>query len=810
MSRRAPLAAQALSIFGDHADVMAVRATGFALLSAHNTQEAQDLALIAHAATLRARVPFVHFFDGYRTSHEIRKIAPLADEVLRAMIDDDLVRAHRARALSPDRPSIRGTAQNPDVYFQARETVNPFYQACPAIVQQTMDQFATLTGRQYHLFDYVGAPDAERVLIADGLSRRDRRGDRRRAGGAWRAGRRAQRSTCTARSRSRTSWRRCRRPCARSPCSIAPRSPAASASRCISMWSPPLRKVKRKKAKGKPSDDNALFLYLYPFTFGRRRSLWPLLQGVTPAMVKGVFDELAKPAPKNHFTLGIDDDVSHTSLAYDPAFSIEAPETVRGVFWGLGADGTVGANKESIKIIGEETDNFAQGYFVYDSKKSGSVTISHLRFGPRPIRAPYLIGPGQADLRGLPPVLIPRARRRAQLRAARRDLPAQQPLRPRGGLAAAAARGAGRDRAQSAALLRDRRHRRRPRGRHGRADQHDHADGLLRAQRRAAARAGDRSDQAQHQESLRQARRGGGAAATSRPSTRPWRACMRSTTDRPTERSRIEDRPPADLCGARQCSDEAPEFVRRVLGPIIAGAGDTLPVSALPIDGTYPSGTAQWEKRNIALEIPVWDPELCIQCGKCAFVCPHAVIRTKVYEPSALADAPEAFLSAGARFKEFPGMRYTLQISPEDCTSCGLCVEACPAKDKRQVGRKAIMMAEQPPIREREKLNWEFFLGLPEVDRTQVNLGTIKNCAADDPAVRVLGRLRGLRRDALHQAGHAAVRRPHDRGQRHRLLIDLRRQPADDALDVRIGQGVGRRGPTRCSRTTPSSAWACA
>jgi pyruvate-ferredoxin/flavodoxin oxidoreductase len=719
------LAAQGLSIFGDHSDVMAVRATGFALLAASSVQEAQDLALIAHAATMRARIPFVHFFDGFRTSHEVNKIAPLHDDDLRALIDDDLVRAQRARALSPDHPSIRGTAQNPDVYFQARETVNPYYQACPAIVQTTMDRFAALTGRQYHLFDYAGAPDAERVIVLMGS-------------GAETA---AETADYLAAQGERVGVVKVHlfRP--------------FSVEHLLQVLPPTVQKIAvldRTKEPGSAGEPLYLDVVaaLHEATIGDRRlttddggqasvvsGQWSVVGGryglsskeFTPAMVKGIFDELARPAPKNHFTIGITDDVSHTSLVYDPTFSIEAPETVRCVFWGLGADGTVGANKESIKIIGEETENYAQGYFVYDSKKSGSLTISHLRFGPNPIRAPYLIGqagfvachqfaflerfdvlayamPGGIFLLNSPygpdavwkhlPGEVQQAISEKGVRFYVID--ANQVARETGM--------GGRINtimqtcffAISGVLPREQ---------------------AIEAIKRSIAKTYGKRGEAVVQRNY--------AAVDQtlahlyevdyhRPPTTDHRP---PTTD--AELSSIRRRPPVP--------DAAPEFVRRVLGPMIAGAGDTLPVSALPADGTYPSGTAQWEKRNIALEIPVWEPDLCIQCGKCAFVCPHAVIRTKVYEPTALEGAPEAFLSTDARFKEFPGMKYTLQVSPEDCTGCGLCIEACPVKDKRQVSRKAINMAEQPPIREREGANWDFFLGLPEVERTQLNLGTIKN-----------------------------------------------------------------------------------
>jgi pyruvate-ferredoxin/flavodoxin oxidoreductase len=710
------LAAQGLSIFGDHADVMAVRATGWALLAANTVQEAQDMALIAHAATLEARVPFVHFFDGFRTSHEINKIEQLADEDIRAMIDDDLVRANRRRGLSPDRPVIRGTAQNPDVYFQARESVNPYYRACPLIVQQAMDRFAALSGRQYHLFDYVGAPDAERVIVLMG-------------------------------SGAETAEQTAKYLCARGekvgvlkvhlfrPFAVEHFLRALPPTvRAIAV----LDRTKEPGSVGEPlyqdvvsalseatGDERRTTNDDEPSSFVLRPSSPAVIGGryglsskeFTPAMVKGIFDELTRPAPKNHFTIGINDDVSHTSLDYDPAFSIEGDETVRCVFWGLGADGTVGANKNAIKIIGEETPNYVQGYFVYDSKKSGSVTISHLRFGPRPIRAPYLIG--QASfvacsqfaflerfdvLTYAAPGAIFLLNSTYSPDAIWDELPqeVQEVILAK----------------QLRLFVIDAHRVARETGMGGRVNTIMQTcffaiSGVLPREQAIA----------EIKQSIKKTygKRGDAVVEQNYRAVDQTLAHLHEVDIAGGSRqlSLLRRRPPVP--------EAAPAFVRDVLGPMIAGEGDMLPVSALPCDGTYPSGTAQWEKRNIALEIPVWDPDICIQCGKCAFVCPHAVIRTKVYEPASLAGAPATFPSTAARFKEFPGMTYTLQVSPEDCTGCGLCIEACPVKDKRQVGRKAINMAPQPPIRERENDNWRFFLDLPDLDRAQVGLGSIKN-----------------------------------------------------------------------------------
>ncbi len=699
------IAAQGLSIFGDHSDVMAVRATGWAMLASSNVQEAHDLALVAHAATLRARVPFLHFFDGFRTSHEINTVEPLNDETLRAMIDDELVRAHRARALSPDRPVIRGTAQNPDVYFQARESVNPFYIACPAIVQRTMDQLAELTGRQYHLFDYTGAPDAERVIVVMGS-------------GAETA-RETANFLATRGERVGVVTVRLYRPFA-----------AASFLKALPPTTRAIAVLDRTKEPG--SNGEPLFLDVVSALRDGERQIPTVIGGryglaskeFTPAMVKAVFDELERPEPKRRFTVGITDDVTNTSLEYDPGFSIEDPETVRCVFWGLGADGTVGANKDSIKIIGEEPDTYAQGYFVYDSKKSGSVTISHLRFGRRPIRAPYLIetanfvachqfnflerydvlkyaAPGATFLLNSPfgpdkvwDELPPDVRQTIRAKGLRLFVIDAHRVAQEQGMGGRINRimqtcffaiGSGIEREQAIAKIKASIEK--TYGKRGPA--------VVR-QNIAAV---DQTLAFLHEV--------------------PVAGVIQGESDRNGAAAAGSRRPPVPA--------RAPAFVRDVLGPMIAGEGDTLPVSVLPVDGTYPSGTAQWEKRNLALEIPVWDENLCIQCGKCALVCPHAVIRTKVYDPALLAEAPAGFRSANARFKEFPGMAYTLQVSPEDCTGCTLCVEVCPVKDKRQVGRKALNMAPQPPLREQERANWEFFLSLPDQDRAGINLGTIKN-----------------------------------------------------------------------------------
>jgi len=712
------LAAQGLSIFGDHADVMAVRQTGWALLASNSVQEAQDMALIAHASTLEARLPFVHFFDGFRTSHEINKIEQLEDGDIRALIDDELVRAHRARGLSPDHPFIRGTAQNPDVYFQARESVNPFYLACPAIVQQTMDRFAKLTGRHYHLFDYAGAPDAERVIVVvgSGAETTEETVNYLAAQGEKVGVIKVR----LFRPFSIAHFLQALPPTVRVIAVLDRTKEPGSAGEplyldVVTALNESETKDERRKTKESEVVSSLVLRPLSVVVVGGRYGLSS--KEFTPAMVKGVFDELQKAEPKNHFTIGINDDVTHTSLAYDPAFSIEADETVRCVFWGLGADGTVGANKNAIKIIGEETTNHAQGYFVYDSKKSGSVTISHLRFGPRPIRAPYLIGQASfvacSQFSFLERVDVlkyaaPGAVFLLNSTFGHNEIWDELPYEVQQAIAEKRLR----------LFVIDASNVARATGMGGRVNTIMQTaffaiSGVLPPEQAI--------DEIKRSIKKTYGKRGEAVVEQNFRAVDETLVNLHEidVTAKTSNASALRRRPPVP--------EQAPDFVKDVLGRMIAGEGDLLPVSQLPIDGTYPSGTAKWEKRNIALEIPIWEPDLCIQCGKCAFVCPHAVIRMKVYDPAALAGAPDTFLSTDARFKEFPGMKYTLSVAPEDCTGCGLCVEACPVKDKSQVGHKAINMAAQPPIREREAANWDFFVDLPEVDRAQVSLSSIKN-----------------------------------------------------------------------------------
>jgi pyruvate-ferredoxin/flavodoxin oxidoreductase len=714
------LAAQGLSIFGDHSDVMAARSTGWAQLFANSVQEVMDFALIAQASTLEARVPFLHVFDGFRTSHEVAKIEQLDDEDIRAMIDDELVRAHRARALNPEKPVIRGTAQNPDVYFQARESANPFYLATPAIVQKQMDKFARLVGRQYHLFDYVGAPDAERVIVLMGS-------------GAEAVHETVEWLTERGEKVGVVKVRLFRPFSAEHFVKALPPTVKAIAV---------LDRTKEPGAAGEPLYQDVLTALAegaiagwspferLPRVIGGRYGLSS--KEFTPAMIKAIFDELRKDRPKNHFTIGIIDDVTHTSLDYDPTFSIEPKDVVRALFWGLGSDGTVGANKNSIKIIGEETDNYAQGYFVYDSKKSGARTVSHLRFGPRPIRSTYLIQKanfiGVHQFGFLERYDILSAAEEGAVLLINAPYPVdevwdhlprvvQQQIIDRklkvyviDAYSVAAQQGmAGRINtvmqtcffAISGVLPRE--------------------EAIAKIKETIQKTYGKRGEAV--------VRRNFAAVDATLANLFELKVPDKVT-------STIELPPPVP--------EEAPAFVQEVLGKMIKGEGDLLPVSALPVDGTYPTGTTKWEKRNIALEVPVWDPDVCIQCGKCVYVCPHAVIRAKLVEPELLANAPEGFLSAPSKWREFPDRRYTLQVSVEDCTGCQLCVEVCPAKNKQAVGRKAINMEPQLPLREKGARHWEFFTKLPETPHVDtLKWNNVKNVQLLQPLFEFSGACAG-------------------------------------------------------------------
>ncbi|MGA3079054.1 MAG: pyruvate:ferredoxin (flavodoxin) oxidoreductase [Bryobacteraceae bacterium] len=690
------LASQALSIFGDHSDVMAARATGFGMLASNSVQEVMDFALIAQAASLEARIPFLHFFDGFRTSHEVAKVEQLTPDDMRAMIEDDLVRAHRARALSPDHPVIRGTAQNPDVFFQAREASNPFYAACPAIMQKAMDKFAQVVGRQYHLFDYFGAPDADRVVLLMGS-------------GAEVAEEAIAHLNAAGEKVGMVKVRLYR------PFSIEHFIASLPASvKTIAV----LDRTKEPGSSGEPLYLDVVTALSEAMVTGKR-----VIGGryglsskeFTPAMVKGIFDEMSKPKPKNHFTIGILDDVGHTSLDYDPAYSSEVPGTVRALFYGLGADGTVGANKNSIKIIGEETENYAQGYFVYDSKKSGAITVSHLRFGPQPLHSSYLITnanfvachqfsflerldmlkwaePGATFLLNSP--FGPDEVWDQLPRTVQRQIIAKKlHFYVIDGYEVAKKTGMG-----------------------GRVNTIMQTcffaiSGVLPREEAISA--------IKHAIEKTYGKRGEAVVQKNFAAVDATLSHL-SEVKVPAEANSSSDMRPVVPAGA-------PDFVQKFTARIIAGEGDDLPVSAMPLDGTFPTGTTQWEKRNIALEIPVWDEELCIQCGKCVLVCPHAVIRAKVFEPAHAEGAPATYKHVPARWKDFKSMQYTLQVAPEDCTGCALCVAVCPAKSKSEVKHKAINMAPQAPLREPEAANWEFFLKIPETDRRLLSQGLVKD-----------------------------------------------------------------------------------
>ncbi len=707
------LAAQALSIFGDHQDVMAVRQTGFALLASASVQEAMDNALIAQAATLESRIPFVHFFDGFRTSHEVAKIEPLADDHLRAMIDDEWIAAHRRRALSPDSPLLRGTAQNPDVYFQGREAVNPFYRACPAIVERAMERFGALTGRHYRLFDYFGDPEATRVAVVMGS-------------GAETLRETVEHLTARGEKVGVVVVRLYRPFSAEHFLRALP-----GTVRGIAV----LDRTKEPGSLGEPLYQDVVTALAETGTIGAVRLIGGRYglssKEFTPAMAAAVFAELDRPRPRNHFTIGIADDVTHTSLDYDASFSTEDPATVRCLFYGLGADGTVGANKNSIKIIGDETPLYAQGYFVYDSKKSGSVTVSHLRFGPKPIRSTYLVT-------------------RANFVACH-----QFNFLERFDMLKAAEPGA--------VFLLNSPHS--PADVWGhlprRAQEHIVAKGLKFYVIDAYAVARE-AGMGQRINTIMQTcffaisgilPRDEAIAAIKKYIEKTYGKRGEAVVRRNFEAvdaalGHLHEVTVAEVMrpygtADRQAPPSAPPFFRDVLAKILAGDGDTLPVSAMPVDGTFPTGTARWEKRNIAQEVPVWDEELCIQCGKCVLVCPHGVIRAKVFGPEKLAGAPGTFKAVAARWKEFPELRYSLQVAVEDCTGCELCVAVCPAKSKSDVSHKAINMAPQAPLRDAERANWDFFLDLPEVGRDSVNHGLVKDVQLLEPLFEFSGACAG-------------------------------------------------------------------
>ncbi len=690
------LATHALSIFGDHSDVMACRQTGFALLCSNSVQEAHDLAAISHAATLESRIPFMHFFDGFRTSHEVAKIETLSDDDLRSLISEANIEAHRKRALTPDHPLLRGTAQNPDVFFQAREAANLFYNACPDIVQRLMNKFAELTGRSYKLFEYVGHPEAERVIVIMGS-------------GAETVHETVEHLVNQGEKIGLLKVR-LYRPFVRAAFIAAlPRSVQNIAvldrtKEPGALGDPLYLDVMTALAEARAEGESSF--KTEPRVIAGRYGLSS--KEFTPAMVKSVFDELGKKDARRHFTIGIKDDVTHTSLDWDPSFRTEANDVSRSLFYGLGADGTVGANKNSIKIIGQETERYVQGYFVYDSKKSGAITISHLRSSPRPIRSAYLIdlasfvachqfefidkfdlleyaAPGAAFLLNAPGDAekvwdqLPREMQQQMIEKKLRFYAIDAYT-----LAKQVGMG-GRINtimqtcffAISGILPRD--------------------EAITHIKKAIEKTYGKRGPEVVK---------------------RNWEVVDQSLAHLheipvPAAISATRNRPPI-------VSEKAPDFVQKITAVMLAGKGDMLPVSAFPVDGTWPTATAKWEKRNLALEIPVWDSKVCIQCNQCALVCPHAAIRAKVYDGASLDDSPSAFKSTAYRGNEYKGKMFTIQVAPEDCTGCNLCVNVCPAKDKTNPKHKAINMEAQAPILDSERINYDFFLNLPEMERTDI------------------------------------------------------------------------------------------
>ena len=706
------VAAHALSIFGDHSDVMAARSTGFALLCSSSVQEAQDLALVAHAATLRARLPFLHFFDGFRTSHELNTIDRLPEDVLRAMFDEDLIAAHRARALNPDRPVLRGTAQNPDVFFQSREAANPFYAEVPAIVQEEMTRLGEATGRRYRLFDYTGDPEAERVLVLMGSG----------AGAAQEAVEKLRVDG----ERVGVLTVRLFRPF--DAAAFVSALPASVTSVAV------LDRTKDAAAQAEPLFQDVLTALAerggeMPRVIGGRYGLSS--KEFTPAMAAAALAELERETPKRRFTLGITDDVTGLSLEVDPSFETE-PEDVRtAVFYGLGADGTVGANRNSIKIIAEAAGLYGQGYFVLDSKKAGSMTVSHLRFGPRPIGSTYLVqkadfvachnfgflervdvldraADGATFLLNSP---HPADEVWAHLpREAQEQIVAKR-LRFFVVDASSVARDAGLGKRVNTVLQ---------------TCFFALADVLPLDDAIAAIK-----------------------DAISRTYAKRGEVVLErnfAAVDRSLEGLAEVEVPAEATAAARRHAPvpaHAPPFVQDVTGAMIAGAGDELPVSALPVDGTFPTGTAQYEKRSIAHEIPIWDPSICIDCAKCALVCPHAAIRMKVFGPGVLEGAPEGFLSKQWKARDLPGMLMTIQVAPDDCTGCGICVETCPAHSKEEVRHKSINLEPKDDHLDVERERYDFFLSIPEIDRALVAPATVKGSQMLQPLFEYSGACEG-------------------------------------------------------------------
>ena len=738
------LAAQALSIFGDHQDVMAARTTGFGLIAASSVQAAQDLALITHAATLEARVPFIHFFDGFRTSHEVSKIDELSEEQIRKMIDSDLVYAHRKRALNPDNPFIRGTAQNPDVYFQGRESVNSYYAETPAIVQKTMDRFAEITGRQYGLLDYYGDPKADRIIILMG------------------SGADTVMQTIDALPDNGLGMINVRlyRPF---PAEYLLRA-LPETVRSVAV----LDRTKEVGAGGEPLYQDVITAFAEGVGDGVLKDMPRVIGGryglsskeFTPAMVKAVYEELDKSQPKRHFTVGINDDVTHTSIDFDPDFQIESDDVTRALFFGLGSDGTVGANKNSIKIIGENTDLYCQGYFVYDSKKSGSQTVSHLRFGPDPIHAPYLIQSAnfiachKFDLIEKIELLRYAAEHAVFLLDSpysadevwdELPLPVQETIIDRDiKLHVIDANRVARD-----------------------AGMGNRINTVMQACFFALSGVLPREEAIQQiKQAIEKTYKAKGQAVIDK-NFAAVDAALDHLFEVQIPKDRRSNRPLDEVV-----PQHAPDFVREVTAEMMRGHGDDLPVSKMPVDGTYPSGTAQWEKSNVSDTVPVWKEDLCIQCGNCSFVCPHSVIRAKFLHESALNNAPERFPSAPISARGFPETRYALQVYAEDCTGCGLCVEACPVQSPEDLNVRAINMADKKPLLEDSRENIKFFEQLAFNDRAKVDYSSVRGaqflqplfefsgaCAGcgETPYVRLLSQLFGPRLLVANATGCSSI-----------------------------------------------------
>jgi pyruvate-ferredoxin/flavodoxin oxidoreductase len=714
------VATHALSIFGDHSDIMACRSTGWAFLAADSVQEAQDMSLLAYAATLEARVPFLHYFDGFRTSHEVNKIEELTSDDVKAMIDLKLVEAHRNRALNPDKPKLRGTAQNPDVFFQAREACNPFYDRVPQIVEGVMDKFAALTGRQYHLFDYVGAADAEQVIVSmcSGSGVVEEAVDYLTARGA----------------KVGLVKVRLYRPFA-----------------CQAFVDAVPKTVKTLAVLDRTKEPGALGEPLYLDVVAALAESWPgapprVIGGryglsskeFTPAMVKAVFDEAAKDAPRKHFTVGIKDDVTNLSLDYDPSFSTEADDVIRAVFYGLGSDGTVGANKNSVKIVGENTPLYAQGYFVYDSKKAGSVTVSHLRFSPRPIKGSYLVS--KANFVACHQTVFVEKLDMLSIAEEGATFLLNSPFGP--------------DEVWDSLPI---------------ETQQQIIDKKLQLYVVDAYRVAREAEMGVRINTVMQ------TCFFKLAKVLPADEAIARIKDTITKTygkrgETILKRNFAAVDGALSAlhkvevpsqvtskyhriagfQGEADPFVHNVLGEIMAGNGDLLPVSAMPVDGTFPTATTRYEKRSIALDIPIWDAEICIQCGLCSLGCPHAAIRMKAYPPEALVGAPAGFVATDWRGKEYPGWKMTVQVAPDDCTGCGLCVDVCPGEEPRggQAPRDQHGAEARPPREGTGQLQV-----LPQHSRRGSCNGQGRHgqgLATTAPAVRVLRGLCGLRRNVLH------------------------------------------------------------